>query len=91
MAVVWPLVDCFGGRDVNTRVDVEKGDDYRNHFTVGQLAAYLNVTTRTVRRWVSEGKIPQPADRSPTGWSLWTPDQARQILDWRLGRRRSAT
>lgn len=71
---------------MSARIDAEKGEQFRNHFTAGQLAAFLNVTTRTVRRWVADDVIPQPAARSGNGWNLWTPEQAAKILDWRLGK-----
>lgn len=70
----------------NQRIINEKGEEHRNYFTVGQLAAYCNVTPRTVRRWLANGDIVPASKKTGNGWNLWSPEEAKNILDWWLSR-----
>lgn len=50
------------------------------HYTVSELATFVGVSPRTIRRWLSCGNIPKPAKIASNGYNLWTPTQARKIL-----------
>jgi hypothetical protein len=65
---------------------VEKGAGYEQHMLPAELASFLGVTTRTVRRWMQDPTFPKPAVRNAQGFKLWSPDEARRCLEWRLKR-----
>ena len=62
----------------------EFSEERQGHYTAAELARYVGVHVRTLRRWVAKGKIPKPACRADNGYGLWTPEQAREVLRWRL-------
>jgi DNA-binding transcriptional MerR regulator len=56
--------------------------------TVADLARMTGRTTRTIERWWADGVIPEPAHRNDKGWKLWTPEQATEVLDVAIRRRK---
>jgi DNA-binding transcriptional MerR regulator len=55
----------------------EKGDT-PDHMTSGELCRFLHIDPRTLRSWRKKGL--QPDRLSPRGWSLWSPEQQRELL-----------
>lgn len=49
----------------------------KGRMTVGQLAAFLGVSERTVERWWAAGKLPTPERHGKV--KTWTTAQARII------------
>ena len=64
--------------------NVVKEAGYENHFLPGELAQYLGVTTRTVRRWMHRSDFPKPSIRNDKGYKLWSPTDVKAVLKWRL-------
>lgn len=60
----------------------------KGYRTVSQLAAYLGVSTRTVERWYSTGKIPKPALVDDRRWKFWSDEQCREIREWLLDQKK---
>ena len=46
----------------------------------GDLANLIGISDQTVRRWVEEGKIPPPAQKTPRGLRVWTQAQIDEIM-----------
>lgn len=63
-----------------------KGAGYESYMLPGELAEYLGVTTRTVRRWMHDSTFPKPSVRNDKGFKLWSPQDVRRVLEWRLKR-----
>lgn len=51
--------------------------------TVKELATDLNVTSRSVQRWIKAGKLPKPSRLGQCGF--WTLDQLLPLLNNRMG------
>lgn len=51
-------------------------------FTIHTLATFCGVTDRTMEKWYAEGKLPVPT-LVRRGTKLWTPSQAREVLEFR--------
>lgn len=66
---------------------IEKGTGYEKHMLPAELASYLGTTTRTVRRWMHNPTFPKPSARNAKGFKLWSPDEAKECLEWVLKRR----
>lgn len=56
---------------------------FERHMFAGELASFLGVTPRSVRRWMHDPTFPQHTDRDSRGYKLWSPEQARRCLEWR--------
>jgi DNA-binding transcriptional MerR regulator len=56
--------------------------------TVADLARLTGRTTRTIERWWRQGVIPEPEHRNEKDWKLWTPQQAQQVLEVAIQRRK---
>ncbi len=59
-------------------------------FTIDEVAEAIRVNPRTLRRWLKEGKISQPASKlaDPQGERLWTEEEVKvleQFADRRFG------
>jgi DNA-binding transcriptional MerR regulator len=54
-------------------------------FTPAELADYLGVSKRSIRRWQQARLIPEPG-KTESGWAVWSLQQAREIREWRLSR-----
>lgn len=54
---------------------------FPNHSTVADLSRFLGVSVQTLKRWQKSGKLMAPAERSISGWALWSPEQAREMLN----------
>jgi hypothetical protein len=68
-----------------------KPEGYEGHYSVADLAKYVGVTPRTIERWYVSQKIPAPAATTvPGGMKLWSPAQARKVLEDRMVRLPSA-
>jgi hypothetical protein len=65
----------------------ERGE-FRGYMTSGELSSFLGISPRVMRDRRLRGKIPEPAQRTPNGWGLWSPDQCTVLLDQELERRR---
>lgn len=63
-----------------SRTSSGKPPGYEKHYTVHDLASFLGVSDRTVERWHSKGKIPQPDHVTGTGWKLWSTEQVTEIF-----------
>ena len=61
---------------------IEKGPGLEKHMLPSELAAYLGTTTRTVRRWMHNPTFPKPSTRNDKGFKLWSPDEAKEALEW---------
>lgn len=48
-----------------------------------ELAGFLGVTTRTLRRWCGDETFPPASTRTEQGYKLWSPEQAQAALAWR--------
>lgn len=59
--------------------------------TATQIASELGVTADSVRRWVKQGRFPEPIRPTPIS-AFWTEDVAREAIqkvresDWFRGR-----
>lgn len=53
--------------------------------SVGQLAARLNVSRGTIRRWRQLGLVPPPDGETPSGRALWRSSTADAIVTRRAG------
>lgn len=74
-------------RRLRSRRDHEKAVHSQYH-TTGELAAFLGVTERTVKRWQKDGKIPEPAKRTESGWALYSHEQVTAMLEIRKAKTR---
>lgn len=62
---------------------IQKGEGLEQHMLPAELAAFLGVTTRTVRRWMHDPTFPKHTTRNDKGYKLWSPQDARRCLQWR--------
>lgn len=53
-------------------------------YTVATLARFVGVSPRTIERWSAAGRLPKPQLRQRDGAKLWTPEQARTVLNERI-------
>jgi len=49
-----------------------------DEFTIKYLAEHLNVSTKTIKKWESEEKIPQ-ARRNNFDWRVYTQEEMERI------------
>lgn len=68
------------GDGVPSAVKPEGLESYRS---VSELAAYTNVSSRTIERWWKEGHIPETL-KTNDGMKLWSPDAAQKVLEYRM-------
>lgn len=64
-------------------IDNEKGE-FLTYLTTQEFARFLNVSLKTIKRWEQSGRLPEPAQRSKSGWGLYSPDQVTAILRERI-------
>lgn len=65
---------------------IDKGVGREKYMLPSELATYLGVTKRTVRRWMHDSTFPKPSARNEKGYKLWSPTDVRRVLEWRLKR-----
>lgn len=58
----------------------EQKAPYPDWYTLGELSDYLNIQKDTCRKWIREGKLPEAAGVTGTGWPVWSPQQVKDIL-----------
>lgn len=63
-----------------------KEPGFERYMFPSELAAYLGTTTRTIRRWMNDPTFPKPTTRTEHGHKMWSPEEARKCLRWRLNR-----
>lgn len=64
---------------------VKKPEGKQSWRTVSELAKFLGLSTRTIERQWTEGRLPEPF-RTDEGVKLWSPEQCEALLTARLGR-----
>lgn len=57
----------------------EKGEKYKDFLTVGELAAELGRTPRSIQKWEEKGYIDPPKVRAKSGWRLYSPEEVAEI------------
>lgn len=62
-----------------------KDPGQEKYMLASEIAAYLGVTSRTVRNWMHDPTFPKP-ERNSKGYKVWSPEQARRCLKWRMKR-----